>query len=333
MAGEPKVELRTIKVPLVFLKDEEWRDLRRIAYQCSSYGNLLLSEQYAKVRGIDGFTTYRDARDKLSAGVRDAVGREVVGIWRRLGKLILRGNQTLARFSADRALVCRDRAVHVARDSNTYTVSLRLRPKKEPQFVLTVFAPALRRDRHLRETLSMLANHPEKVRKGSVSFERPGQKVFLYISYAKDVFPVASFSKEAILSVMSDGEAVLQCDGNRLTLNDFVYRMSFMKMHFSRIQARLRISLGRSGRRRDLRKALLKLKGFEHWVVGPMHQMSSRIVKWMIKQNAGVITVSIDEGAPELPWTTLENQIRYKLSEVVDVDKKPKGSEGNVNRS
>ena len=80
--------------------DERWRELRRLAYQCAAFANTLLTESYLKAKNQQlKFTTYTDFAEVLSAGIRDAIERECVGLWRRLGKQILRGEQTLARFS------------------------------------------------------------------------------------------------------------------------------------------------------------------------------------------------------------------------------------------
>src|SRR3990167_6945846 len=91
---------RTVRVPLDLVPDATWRELRQLAYRCAAYGNHQLSASYVKAKGGPVLPTYTDARGDLSAAIRDAVGREGVGIWRRLGKKILRGEQTLARFSA-----------------------------------------------------------------------------------------------------------------------------------------------------------------------------------------------------------------------------------------
>src|ERR1041385_750075 len=92
VAAEPVVFQRTIRVPLVAVEDETWRELRRLAYLSSNYSNNMLSSSYCEAKGLKAeWTTYTDYADQLSAAVRDALGRECVGLWRRLGKKILRG--------------------------------------------------------------------------------------------------------------------------------------------------------------------------------------------------------------------------------------------------
>src|SRR5574341_1430015 len=102
---------------------EQYIALRRLAYQCAAFGNQMLNESYAKIKGWPAGGTYKDFSATLSAAIRDAVNRECVGIWRRNGKLILRGEQTLARFSANRALVVRDRGIKIERRADGHEKS------------------------------------------------------------------------------------------------------------------------------------------------------------------------------------------------------------------
>jgi hypothetical protein len=106
-----KMVNRTVMVPLEFLPDEQWREVRRLAYQCAQYGNWSLSASYARAKGVVSIENYKESSDTLSAAIRDAVGRECVGIWRRLGKKILRGETTCARFSVGRGDVTNQPAV------------------------------------------------------------------------------------------------------------------------------------------------------------------------------------------------------------------------------
>ncbi len=312
---------RIVRVPLRPLPDETWRLLRRHAYQGAVYGNALLSEQYAAAKGLQAeWKTYTDHNQILSAAVRDAIGREVIGIWRREGRKVLRGEQTLGRFSADRALVVRDRGVRlVSWGGGNLAFHLRVAPKPAPLLTLPVEMRAVRgwKGTFLNLLLQKLLAGQYPLTKASVVFERPGRKVSLFVAYAKLLNPNAPpQAREAEVVVLSDCTTRLQAQGQVLTLTDRIYRLIHMKQHFERIHARLRASLGKAGRRRDLRRSLRRAGNFETWAQGPLHVLSAQIVAWCQSHSVTILRWHLDPGAPSLPWAKLQEFVKYKGEEI-----------------
>lgn len=380
---------RVTTIPLRHVSDEQWRQLRRLAYIAAAFGNRLLSEQYALVKGTRGFvtqngdgafvlaqeqtiravveriwkqvtkkegkefeaalekalektlskvgsyTTYTDEQ-ALSALVRDAVCREVSAVWVRNGRKILRGEQTLGRFSAHRALVVRDRGIRlVGWGGGNLVVHLRCEPKPAEFVTLRLDMHGLR---HWKKQYQMALVHKlwsgeYHVTKAAVLFERPGRKIALQLSYDKPVeAATADHTKQAVIIVLSDGTCRVQSNGQVLTLTDRIYRMVSMKEYYARIHARLRASLGKAGRRQENRRALLKSGSFEGWCKVPLHQFSHAVVDWCQARGVGFIAWQIDEGAPELPWFQLHKQVEYKAGEVgilTQTSQSPPDSEQN----
>lgn len=314
----PQVTQRVVKVSLVHVADDTWKQLRRLAYHCAQFGNNLLSEQYAKKKGLQAeWKTYRDYRDTLSSYVRDAMQREVQAMWQRNGRDMLRGAQTVGRFAADRALVIRERGIVLTRhEDGQLAFMLRFEPSPAPAIELPVFMPSLKKDPLRRQLLDAFLTEPERMRKASVIFHRPGRKISLFVAYTK-ALPADPGQREGIATVhcLGDGECWIWAHGNRLTLTDRIYRMVHMKEHFGRIHARLRFALGRKGRWHVMKKKLAAVSNFESWVQGPLHQLSHEIVAWADQQRVAEIKWQIDDTAPELPWYALQQMVQYKAAE------------------
>lgn len=333
---------RTILVPLEFVTDETWVALRRLSYLCAAFGNHLLSSSYCAVKGLTGLTPYTDAKGELSSAVRDAVSRECMGLWRRLGKKILRGEQTLARFAADRALVVRDRGVRLLQEGAGYTVTLRVHPRNAGEVTrLPVWMPAPKRDAWLAATLDALARGEFEITKGTLQFERPGRKLYIRITYVRSTggtlspashdagtrgalqapHPVSgapgTFAVVEYRPEPEPGLLFVRCDGRTLSLHDAVYRLSQMKTHFAGIHARLRRCLGKRGRRRDHRRALVQAGSFERWAEGPLHQLSRQIVDWATEQRAIGVHWTIETPNVQKPSNSLERLPWYRLKEFV----------------
>jgi hypothetical protein len=304
---------RTIRIPLAFLPDKEWLELRKLAFQCSRYGNHLLTENYAKAKGLSGLTPYTDFQDVLSAAIRDAVGRECVGIWRRLGKPILRGEQTLARFSANRALVVRDRGISIHEDH----LSLRLHPKNQAEkTVLPYYMPAIEKDWYIADTLAKLQSGEYRVSKASIKFKRPGRKVFVLLSYEKALIIKPPAERKAHLKVNEYGELWLKHEDKALSLTHTVERLKTMKRNFRGIHARLRRAL--KGKPRN--KALLKVGSYEAWSGGVIHQLTAEIISWCQTQQCGNLLiffpkVSAEERQHTIAWAEIASTLKYKCEE------------------
>src|SRR5690606_22996630 len=116
---------------------------------------------------------YKDWNKELGSYTRDAVSREVQGMWKRNGKNILRGDQTLGRFTADRCLCCRERGVKLTRGKDgAFSIKLAFEPKKTGQeFVFNVYMPAVQRDDYLKKLIDKLASEVYPITKATVVFE------------------------------------------------------------------------------------------------------------------------------------------------------------------
>jgi hypothetical protein len=307
---------RTCRVPLKIPGPRQWTELRRFAHQSANYGNHLLTELYAGAKGLRDLHSYTDYRDILSSAVRDAVNRDCAGVWRRWGKNILSGEQTLARFSADRALAVRDRGATLARaDNGALFLSLRLHPRsKGPATILRVWMPAVRRDQWLADLLGKIERREYPLTRLILAFKRPGRGIVALISYRKPIVEDAPGRHEATLWC-SSGECRLLSQERSYSLNDSVHRLAAMKLHFTSIHARLRRDLGKRGRRRVLRQALLRAGSFERWAEGPLHQMSREIIDWCREQQVGSLRWTVEGPAGELPWSRLAALVRYKGEE------------------
>lgn len=303
---------RTVKVPLVSLDKETWLRLRQLAFECSRYGNHLLTEQYAKAKGLEGLTPYTDYRDKLSSRIRDAVGRECVGIWRRLGKKILRGEQTLARFSADRALVVRDRGISIQRQGDQITIALSLEPNRAPATLFPVYMSALKRDKYLRDLLDKLTAGEHRLSKAAIQFERPGMKVFIRLSYEKEIQLDERGKREALLEANVYGQLWLRSEGQRRSLTHHVETLKKKRLEFGKITRRI----GRHLKGRTRRQALLRRTDFATWSVGKVHNLTAEIVKQCAAWNCGKLlaTLPVPENT-EIAWHEIISQLKYKCEE------------------
>jgi hypothetical protein len=353
--------LRTIKVPLQKLTDEEWRDLRRLAYVCAAYCNHRLNGDYLEKKGLTQTETvrrknkYKDYNESLSSSVRDSLNREVQGMWTRNEAKILKGEQTLGRFSADRAICVRgDKgAVYLSpvpgdKEAGTYdTFEFELPllpPVDNPRFKFKVWAPALLKDKYLRIALQKivdgekaLASAPGEgdikqkwvldrdlylMKKVSVIFERPGRKVFIFLSYAKkrDLDGAATGWKAELAC---DEAYWLSCNGHRLSLGHYFHHLINMKQSFEGLYKRLSIDLAKAGKRSAFRRQLLKSGSYEEYALGRLHQLSRHIVNWCVAEGANAFSMSVSEiagKAPDgtivrLPWTRLFEMLRYKFDE------------------
>jgi len=309
---------RTVKVPLEFVSDELWLSLRKLAFECSRYGNYQLNASYGKAKGwtvsSESASAYQELSGVLSSYVRDALTHgECVGIWRRLGKKILRGEQTLARFSADRALVCREKKGNginvLRRDGGNFVIALTLQPKQYSRTELPVYMPALKRDTMLRELLDKFCAGELRVSKASIIFERPGRKIFCLLSYAKPK-PEMVGGETAVLRWNESGELWLACNQRGLNLTEYFYRLWHKKIHFAGIQRRLRSCLGKSGKRRTLRRILLQ-QSYEEWADGPIKQLAAKIASWSREQDSGTILLTVPKDG-EIPWARIISAIKNR---------------------
>ncbi len=341
---KPKAEHRVVRVPLrmfpVPAKDsgeaDVWRELRRAALFAATYGNQRLSEYYANARAAsrkvplpEWGTVYTDYADTLSAVVRDAIDREVQGIWQRIGKDVFRGAQTLARFQAGRSLVFRERGVKLMQTPPTkaskgrpgYSIVLRVLPRKvnPVPYEFEVFGPALAKDPYLARLLEKLWKGADghSITKATLVFERPGRKLFLLLSYSKPIVQVDPAKVICSIEWNEERGLFLRCEGREISLNDHIHRLVTMKRNFESIHKRLKHDLAKARRFHPYRRALVKSGTFTNWARGPLHELSKKVVDWALMQKAGNIEWHVPpmkdaQRENQAPWQRLAQLIEYK---------------------
>lgn len=316
-----KTVQRTIKVPIALPKpkewDKTWMQLRRLAMFSATFANEMLNERYAHAKGVKyEKTAYKDWNVELGSYTRDAVTREVQGMWQRNGKAILRGDQTLGRFTADRCLCCRERGVHLQPMEDTFQIRLTFEPSKTSEaFRFDVYRAALAKDHYLRGTLDKLAAGVHPITKASVLFERPGRKIFIVLAFSKEIDPNANEGRSAKVLLDEEGGIYVHSEGQVLTLGDRTHRLREMKERFESIHSRIRHDLGRRGRYDRMRQVFAKTESFEEWSHGPLHQMSHEIVEWCRHRGVSQVIWAIPDESG-LPSTRLMGLCEYKAAEM-----------------
>lgn len=305
------MESRVISVPTVILGEEDWRTLRRLAIISARFGNEYLAATFARFTiGADGFDIYKKYNKALSHTIRDAITRECVGIWRRNGRKIVTGRARLAVFTADRALVVRDKGIRVRRGGPlSFSIDLKLWPRPTPDFRLDVFALAVKKRHDLRELLDRFAAGETKVSKATIRFDRPGRKITLLLSYAVQPAEIEPGSRIAELVPLED--PFVACEGRRLSIAAEIYRLRLMRDHFAAIQSRIRRALGRRGSWHRMRQILAAHGNYSQWAEGPLHQLSRKIVNWCLEQEAGVLNWRL-AGDGTWPADRLASAVAYK---------------------
>lgn len=323
MTQTRKTVSRVVKIPIEYPKpkvwDKTWVQLRRLAMNSASFANEMLNEKYAQAKGLSyEKTAYKDWNEELGSYTRDAVSREVQGMWKRNGKNILRGDQTLGRFTADRCLCCRERGVKLTRGKDgAFSIKLVFEPKKTGQeFVFNVYMPAVQRDDYLKKLIDKLASEVYPITKATVVFERPGRKVFLMISYSKSIVCREGIQEGRIATVQldCDGLIYVSSEGQVLTLGNETHQIRSKKEHFEGIQRRLKACLGQRGSYDRMRQVMKNTQSFSDWAQGPIHNMSRRIVNWCSSRGVSLIVWNIPDESG-LPSHQIYTQCQYKCEE------------------
>jgi len=320
-------------VPLVYVTGEERRQLLRYAYIAARFGNQLLTSQYAQFTArqqiaalaeqhqvpekelLKAWTVYRDFADELSGYVRDAVQREVQGIWKRLFKDIMAGRQTLACFRMHRALSIRGRGVTLFKDQDSaYHFTFRFGPRSGAPTQLSVYMDTLCRNPFLEALLDKLIDGTTyEITHATIRIPRTGNKLKVLLGYRKPAVAQLVHETRALVALEA-GVLVVRCGSTMMTLGDRVYRLREMKLHLDGIQRRLRATLNRRSRRGEYRRQLAHAQSFEEWARTPLHQLSSEIVTWAQRAGAGQLVYMMPSTA-DLPWATLHQQLEYKSAE------------------
>lgn len=315
MTTEIKTANRILRIPLAPLHKDLRNDLRELGYNCAAYGNCLLSESYAKAKGLQAeWKTYTDWNTKLASGVRDAINQECVGMWRRIGKKILSGQQTLARFSNGRAIVVRGSRVEVMNEGEQYSVLAKLWPASVKSATLfNVDMKAIRKDWYLASTLQKLGTE-YKVTKATILLDK--DKTYVLVAYQKPL-PVAT-EKSATAVMGLEGTLLrIRCEGRTLSFGGNVSHILTIKENFAQIKERLGRDL-RGRNKHEKYRIFAKYGTFEQWVRGPLHQLSKAVVNWAVTQNVGSLTweTSELEDSIKFPWSEFRSLIEYKCQDV-----------------
>lgn len=309
------MELRTLKVPIVKIEDQLWIDLRRLAYKCSRFGNNLLAESYAQMSGLEfKRKAYTDWNEELSSSVRDAISRECVGIWRRNGKKILRGEQRLAIFRANRALVVRDRGIKLSKDGDKYNLSLRVLPKDQGTST-TLEIWINHRDKRFLHCLDRLDSGVYQIAKATLVFERPGRKVFVLLSYSKPDSGLSAVGTKTAILLQDVKGLRLTLNGRRVSLDNWVHLLTSLKSNYSQIQERLRMHLGKRGYWHKLRRSLVKAGNFKEAAEYQLHNLSRYIANWCYQNGVSKLDWQVDPIWKDLPWHRLKLLLDYKCLE------------------
>lgn len=322
---------RSLRVQLVGLDDKQWLELRSLARESARFCNLVLADHFVRAMGYPDHevSAFRRSSDKLSGDVRVALAREAFTTWRRNGRLIKSGDERLGLFRLDRALVCRgehmskgvrQRHAVITWNGTEFSLSLRLVPEKvggRHEFKLW-FKP--QNESYVTPILHRFASGDLRLLKVSFKFERPGRKIFAFLSYRLDVHVPAFGSRRATIGPLEEnGEVWLRIESESGRLRNFCYshkiaRLIHVKEHFAGIQARIRRTRRKTGpkHKRDYRNQLIKSGSFSEWANSYfLHEWSREIVGELASGGVGYLAIG-PMAFGELPMANLIEKIKSK---------------------
>lgn len=348
---------RILRVQLAELSQEARLELREWAREAARFGNAMLADKYMLAMGYqppEAGSAFVRCKGRLSGDVRVSIQREADAIWRRHRAKILAGEQRLALFEAERALVCRgshrtvrhrrgcqgkglrtqrscecpqQSVIHawIRYDGEGYWLSCSLgtgtQGRREYRLA---WHPALEAsDRsYVTPVLQGLASRQLRLLKVSFQFERSSKKVFALLAYEKTIHMPTPGQRQGTLGPLEeDGSLWLRLvgeDGRPLNYNytAVVHRLAHMKQHFAGIHRRLKQRIRRSGPgwRRDYRLALVRAGSFSEWAEGVLHQLSREIVERCRRAGVGYLAIG-PLTHQDLPMARLQMLLAYKADE------------------
>lgn len=365
--GEPEAAMRTasavrhvprvLRVQLAELSQDARMELRELAREAARFGNAMLADKYMLAMGYrspEAGSAFVRCKGRLSGDVRVSIQREAEAIWRRHRIKILAGEQRLALFEAERALVCRgshrtvrhrrgcqERGLRAQRtcecpqhsvthawiryDGERYWLSCSLSAGTQGRREYPLaWHPALESSgrSYVTPVLDGLASRQLRLLKVSFQFERAGKKVFALLAYEKTIRVPTPGQRQGTLGPLEeDGSLWLRLvgeDGRPLNYNytAVVHRLAHMKQHFAGIHRRLKRRIRRSGPgwRRDYRLALVKAGSFSEWAEGVLHQVSREIVERCRRAGVGYLAIG-PLTDQDLPMAQLQMLLDYKAAE------------------
>lgn len=340
--------IRSIQLPIERVDDDTWKLLRAIAAQTARYGNRMLAGQYVmrsgvfdemlelfgvedkaerrKLRTAFQSRLRRDENDEIGCEVRAAMERRCQATWQRSGKLILRGSERLACYSADRALSIRATGhrggVNFVWDGDTPCLDCKLQPQSTHDPVrlrVALESTRARKDWYIRSAVQAIWGGDWRPGQVTIRFDRMRKKLDVKVSVRvpREQAEEGEAIKTAALGPLDEyGQLRLRFDGGS-TSPPFpqVEQMRRMKDHMDGIKKRIQRTIGRGKGRRRTKRDLLARQSFEQWAAGPVHQLSRAIIDMCRKVGVATLVVT-DFSDGDLPWSTLKFQLAYKGEEV-----------------
>lgn len=343
-----KTVKRTVQLPIEYPGDDVWKELRAVAAEAARFGNLVLGGQYLAKSGfvadvlaelgieVDGKeinrasenVLYKQANGSLSGWVRNAMKQgRCRAYWQRNGKLVLRGSERLACYSADRALSIQadqrsNQGALYEWDGESPVLVCRFRPARthEPiRLTVALNSTRARKDAYITDAIGAIWSGDWIPGTIHFRFDRRRRKLSALIAYSYEV-PEPAGGPEAVLGPLTEDRQIwlrVGDDGPAIDFSDRLRVIDQRKEHHAGIVDRLRRKAGRrgrSGRYHKHRRKLDAVQSFGDWSYAHIHEWSAHIVAWCVDRDVGVLIVDgIDDG--EWPAHDLRQKLKYKCED------------------
>lgn len=333
---------RVVRVPLERPDDAGWRDLVALARESAQLANRLLiawaAEAFGWPRPSEPSAVVQ-FKGRLSGDAYSAVTGEAKGAWQRLRAKVLRGDQRLPMFAADRSLVVRGQyaggkgGIRIQRDGDGYCIRLLLRGKDHGGWnEFRVWESALKKDRYLSGLLMRMASGDYRCSKATVAIDVRRRKLYALCAYDRPVPTRASGQHTATLGPLeADGSLLLRSARQTRDWTREVFEIRSKKEHFEGIIRRFRRSVGRGPRWRQVYRRNMPTT-YEDWAAGKLHQLSIAMVQWLVLQGVSSLTIR-PMGDGDWPAHRLVAMLQYKAQHVgitVDVTDEPLATDDNI---
>lgn len=324
-SGVGEVVSRIVRVPLERPDDAVWRDLVDLAREGAAFANGIIAGWWAEAHGWqpkEGQSTFKDFKGRLSGDARVAIQGEAMGVWRRLKSRILRRDQRLPAFAADRGLVVRGRyasgpgGVRVQRTGDGVEIRLLLRGADHGGWqTFAVWPSALVKDRYLAGLLDKMASGAYRCSKVTVQIDVKRRKLYALCAYDRPVPTRVSGDRTATLGPLEpDGSLLLRSAWQTRDFTRDLWEIREKKTHYEGIVRRFRRSVGRGPRWRQVYRRALP-PTYEAWATGKLHQMSAAMIAWCASAGVSTLTIRrIEDG--DWPAHQLVTMLTYKAQHV-----------------
>jgi hypothetical protein len=319
-ATEAGLVSRVVRVPLERPDDAAWLDLVALAREGAAFANGLIASWWAEAHGWqprEGQSSFKDFKGRLSGDVRVAIQGEAMGIWRRLKARIMRRDQRLPAFAADRSLVIRGQyaggkgGIRLEPDGAGYVLRLLIVGKDiGPWMTFPVWALALKKDRYLSSLLIKIAAGHYRCSKVTLQIDQRRRKLFALCAYDRPVPSARDGSSATLGPLEEDGSLLLRTAGATRDWTREIYEIRTKKDQYEGIIRRFRRTVGRGpGWRQIYRRNLPPT--YEAWARGKLHQVSAAMIAWLLANGANQLTIRpLNDG--DWPAHLLETMLTYK---------------------